>query len=146
LFAPTPKTNRVGEKQGRACPFLRRFKKVEYKKIVKRKASPFGPAKTNLMISLSAKKEKKSSWTQVPNKILDDPRLSCKEKMVLIVLHRYAYNKNNCFPAIKTIAGMSGISVKTIQQILNVLENKHFIKRHTRPGFVSIYELINFGI
>jgi hypothetical protein len=122
------------------------LEKVEYKKIVKRKASPFGLAKKLITNSLSSKKERKSSWTEVPNKIIDDPRLSCQEKMVLIVLQRYAFKKNNCFPSVPTIAEMANIRVQNVYKILKVLENKRFIKKHLRPGFATIYEILNFGI
>jgi len=65
--------------------------------------------------------------------------------MVLIVLHRHNFKKNNCFVAIKTIAREAGLCVRTLQPILKGLETKRFIKKHNRPGFTTIYETLSFG-
>lgn len=121
------------------------LKKVEYKKIGKRKASPFGLANLLMLNSAYSKTKPKSSWTQVPNKILDDPFLSCQEKMVLVILHRYAFKKNNCYPSVPTIAKMANIRVQNVYKILKILAGKRFIKKHLRPGFATIYELTRFG-
>jgi len=88
-------------------------------------------------------KEIKTSWTEIPNKILDNPLLSCQEKMVLVILYRYACSKNYCYPPIEKIARSANIRRQNLFKILKSLENQCFIKKHSRFGHSTIYELVN---
>lgn len=145
-LSPRVTSSHDKQKQASCLLFSVDLKKVEYKKIVKRKASRSGWQKRIMFSLVYSKKTQKSSWTEVPNKIIDDQFLSCQEKMVLIVLQRYTFKKNNCYPSVSTIAHGANVRIQNVYKILKGLETKRFIKKHLRPGFATIYEILNFGI
>jgi predicted transcriptional regulator len=85
------------------------------------------------------------NYTKIPNSIFENPLLSCQEKMVLCILRYHARDKNNCWPSIKTICYEAGICKPNLQKILKGLEKQKYIKRHSRHGHASLYELSSLG-
>lgn len=141
--------------------------KVEYKKIVKTKSTPGRACKTMLTPLSYSLKEKKSNteikpttphrvegegkfgpqknYVKIPNSIIQNPLLSCQEKMVLIVFRYHAREKSVCYPPIKTICFEAGICKRGIWKILKSLESQKYIERHTRHGHATLYRLSSFG-
>lgn len=87
----------------------------------------------------------RKNYTKIPNSIFQNPLLSCQEKMVLMVLRYHAREKNVCHPSIKTICHEAAICERIVWKILKKLEGDNYIKRHTRHGHATIYELSSFG-
>jgi len=87
----------------------------------------------------------KANFTKVPNRILDDPLMSAKEKIVLIALYRHSFDKGVCDPRVKILQRETGIRRDTIYKILQKLESQHYIKKFTRHGHSTLYKLSSFG-
>lgn len=69
----------------------------------------------------------------VPVEIFDDSGISPFEKLVYCGLRRYADTETGkCFPSLKTVATMIGVSRKTIQRALDGLTAKGWISRTLR--------------
>lgn len=80
---------------------------------------------------------------------LESSLLGSHEKMVFIALKKFADANNQCFPSLKRIADITGLSKRKIQDILKELEQKHIIKieNRNRPdgGTTSnLYTLYDF--
>lgn len=54
------------------------------------------------------------------------------QKLVYIYLKKFADSKNQCYPSVKTISKLSGISVNKIKITLNELEEKGVLVRENR--------------
>lgn len=80
-------------------------------------------------------------FTMVYNDFLESDKLDCYEKMVFIALKRYADSETNkCFPSLKTLHTITGISTRKIQDVLKSLEEKKVLeKRHrfANGGYTS---------
>lgn len=80
-------------------------------------------------------------FTMVYNDFLETDKLDCYEKMVFIALKRYADSETNkCFPSLKTLHTITGLSIRKIQNVIQSLEKKKVLeKRHrfTNGGYTS---------
>lgn len=80
-------------------------------------------------------------FTMVYNDFLETDKLDCYEKMVFIALKRYAdIETNKCFPSLKTLHTITGLSIRKIQNVIQSLEKKKVLeKRHrfTNGGYTS---------
>ena len=80
-------------------------------------------------------------FTMVYNDFLESDKLDCYEKMVFIALKRYADSETNkCFPSLKTLHTITGLSIRKIQNVIQSLEKKKVLeKRHrfTNGGYTS---------
>lgn len=77
------------------------------------------------------------NFTMIENSVIDSLTLSKHEKLVYVVLARFADNESRqCFPSRSTIAKRSGLSEKSVFVALKGLEGKGFIvKQHQyEPG------------
>lgn len=84
----------------------------------------------------------KRSFTKIPNSILDDPELTCQEKMSYIVLLSFGFQKKKCWPPQKLIAEKTKISRRHIRRILTSLNHKGYIIAEKKVGQRSIYNLL----
>lgn len=101
-----------------------------------------------------ARKKIKSSTDQRPfvmvyQDCLDSKVINCHEKMVFIALKRFADGENQCFPSLKRLSDVTGLSKRKIQDTLKALEQKHIItitnKTRTDGGFASnLYTLYDY--
>lgn len=72
-------------------------------------------------------------FTMVYNDFLESDKLDCYEKMVFIALKRYADSETNkCFPSLKTLHTITGISTRKIQDVLKSLEEKKILEKKHR--------------
>lgn len=75
--------------------------------------------------------------------------LTVYEKMVFIALKVFANSKNQCFPSLKKLAGITQMSRRKIQDTLKNLEQKHIIRIEGRiksdGGYTSnLYTLYDY--
>lgn len=76
--------------------------------------------------------------------------LTCDQKMIFICLKSFANSKNQCFPSIRALSAMSGISERTVNTIIKELVNKGFIKKEAqkRPDggrSTNLYTLYDYA-
>ena len=84
----------------------------------------------------------KRGFTQVPNFILENDKLSVGAKMTYAMMLRYAWAKDHCFPGQKKLAADAGMGVRSVVRHIKELEETGFIIIKRRGlGKVNIYEL-----
>ena len=89
-------------------------------------------------------------FVMVYQDFLESEKLDIYEKMIFIILKRFADDKSQCFPSLNKLAKISGLSKRKIQDTLKKLENKNIIKiehRTKSDGSLSsnIYTLYDYG-
>ncbi|MEP3422882.1 MAG: helix-turn-helix domain-containing protein [Erythrobacter sp.] len=81
-------------------------------------------------------------FTQVPNFILENEKLSVGAKMTYAMMLRYAWANDHCFPGQKTLAKDAGMGARSVVRYIKELEDTGFITIKRRGlGKVNIYEL-----
>ena len=75
---------------------------------------------------------RKFPYFQVSNSLVDRDDLTNNEKMVYIVLCRYAGNKDTAFPSYETIGKKAGVSKRTAITMIQNLKSKNLIKKTER--------------
>ena len=78
------------------------------------------------------KDNREKNWFWLENDVLERTDLTIYEKMVYIVLARYADDESKCFPSIKTIASKASCSDRQVRNVLTTLEEKNLIKKQQR--------------
>lgn len=101
-----------------------------------------------------SRKKIKSATDQRPfiivyHDFLESNVIDSYEKMVFIALKKFADSKNQCFPSLKKLSDVTGLSKRKIQDTLKKLEQKHIITIESRiradGGTTSnIYTLYDF--
>ena len=84
-----------------------------------------------------ARQKIKSSTDQRPfvmvyHDFLDSNIIGFHEKIIFIALKKFADSKNQCFPSLKKLSNITGLSKRKIQESLKELEQKHIIKIENR--------------
>lgn len=77
---------------------------------------------------------KNKNFTMVPNEILEANQLSANERLLLIELHNFKRQDDNCYPSQKRLASRMSISIRYVRTLLNKLEVYALIKT-VRKGF-----------
>ena len=81
-------------------------------------------------------------FTQVPNHILDNGKLSPGAKLTYAMLLKYAWQNDYCFPGQETLAKDMGVSDRSVRTYLQELEKADFVAIKQRGlGKVNLYEL-----
>lgn len=101
------------------------------------------------MSKSSKKSESSTSTTElqqlgfviVPLVLLLDDALSRSQKLLYIMLRRFADKDERCFPSVKRLSRYMGVTERTIQTLMGELENYGVIKREHRIGRTNIYDL-----
>lgn len=80
---------------------------------------------------------------------LESELLGTHEKLLFIVLKKFANSKNQCFPSLKKITDVTGMSKRKVQDTLKELEQKNVIaiegRNRTDGGYSSnLYTLYDF--
>lgn len=88
-------------------------------------------------------------FIMVYHDFLDSDVIGSHEKMVFIALKKFADSKNQCFPSLKKLSDVTGLSKRKIQDTLKELEQKHIITIESRlradGGTTSnLYKLYDF--
>lgn len=79
-------------------------------------------------------------FTMVYNDFLESNKLSATEKILFIMLKKYANENSKCFPSLKTLADKVGISKQTVITTLDSMEKKgviHVEKRYNKKTKVN---------
>lgn len=71
-------------------------------------------------------------FIMVYHDFLDSGVIGSHEKMVFIALKKFADSKNQCFPSLKKLSDVTGLSKRKIQDTLKELEQKHIITIESR--------------
>ena len=84
----------------------------------------------------------KRGFTQVPNFILQNDKLSIGAKLTYAMMLKYAWYDDHCFPGQKTLAKDLGTSDRSVRSYLKELEKAGFITIKQRGlGKVNLYDL-----
>ena len=81
-------------------------------------------------------------FTQVPNHILDNGKLSPGAKLTYAMLLKYAWQNDYCFPGQERLAKDMGVTDRSVRTYLQELERADFVAIKQRGlGKVNLYEL-----
>lgn len=81
-------------------------------------------------------------FTQVPNHVLEDTRLTFGARIVYAMLLRYAWQNNFCFPGQDTLANDMGTSDRQIRNLLTELKAVGYLEVKRRGlGKTNVYIL-----
>lgn len=81
-------------------------------------------------------------FTQVPNFLLKNKKLSSGDKVVFAMLLSYAWYNDFCFPGQQTLADDLGLSERSVRTHLKTLEAQGLLEIHQRgQGKTNIYAL-----
>lgn len=84
-----------------------------------------------------------NGFTQVPNRVLTDSRISIQARLLYNLLLSHCWDKDFCFPTQKRLAEQMGLKERRIYSLLKELESKKYIEIH-RHGYQNpnVYELL----
>ncbi len=79
-----------------------------------------------------------SKWhfTMVENSVIEDERLLPSEKLVYVVLSKFASQERSCFPSLSTISKLSGYSKSTVVRAINRLCYLGYLTKERRKDEV----------
>jgi len=79
-----------------------------------------------------------SKWhfTMVENSVIEDKRLLPSEKLVYVVLSKFASQERSCFPSLSTISKLSGYSKSTVVRAINRLSYLGYLTKERRKDEV----------
>jgi DNA-binding transcriptional ArsR family regulator len=81
-------------------------------------------------------------FTQVPNFILTEPKLSVGAKLTYAMLLSYAWHKDACFPGQEALAKDIGAGERSVRNYLNELEEAGYLEVTQRGlGKTNLYRL-----
>ncbi len=84
----------------------------------------------------------KQGFTQLPNRVLKDTRLSFGARLTYAMLLSYAWDKESCFPGQNTIAEDLGVSARSVRTFLHQLKEHGYISwKHQGPSKPNMYSL-----
>lgn len=79
-------------------------------------------------------------FTQVPNVILRDEKLSLGAKMVYAMLLSYAWQKDSCFPGQERLAQDIGICKRSVVSFMRELTKAGYVEKRRRGlGKTNLY-------
>lgn len=83
------------------------------------------------------------------NDFLESNKLNGNEKLIFILLKKFAGDTGECFPSLQKLAELSGFSKSTVQRILKSLEEKEVLSvkhRRTQKGNISnLYTIYDYA-
>ena len=84
----------------------------------------------------------KGGFTQVPNFILKDPRISVGAKVVYAMFLSYAWHNDSCFPGQDRLAQDMGMSRSRVTEFVGDLERAGFVTIERRgQGKTNLYTI-----
>ncbi|KAB2873494.1 MAG: helix-turn-helix domain-containing protein [Pseudorhodoplanes sp.] len=84
----------------------------------------------------------RGGFTQIPNFILNDPKLSLGAKVTYAKFLQYAWHNDHCFPGQDRLAGEIGMSRTRVNEFTKELERLGLIKIKRRgQGKTNLYEI-----
>lgn len=76
--------------------------------------------------------DRRRPFSQMDDLIILDTDLNYKAKLAYMVLSQHADKRGTCWPSVRRVADMAGISVRSIQRGLNELVEKRYILKEER--------------
>ena len=79
-----------------------------------------------------------SKWhfTMVENSVIEDERLLPSEKLVYVVLSKFASQERSCFPSLSTLSKLSGYSKSTVVRAIKRLSSLGYLTKERRKDEV----------
>ncbi len=79
-----------------------------------------------------------SKWhfTMVENSVIEDEKLLPSEKLVYVVLSKFASQERSCFPSLSTLSKLSGYSKSTVVRAINRLSSLGYLTKERRKDEV----------
>ena len=71
-------------------------------------------------------------FIMVYHDFLESNLLTLDEKMTFVILKKFADSNNQCFPSLKKLADITGVSKRKIQDVIKSLEKKHVLSIESR--------------
>ncbi|MEG1142214.1 MAG: helix-turn-helix domain-containing protein [Clostridia bacterium] len=81
-------------------------------------------------------------FTPIENRLLKDTSLSCKARMLAIIISSYCHEGNECYPSQQTLANDMGMSVRSIQRYLTELKEAGIVRVIRRGHTSNIYKFL----
>ena len=87
----------------------------------------------------------KHGFTQLPNYVLKDKRLSFGARLAYAVLLSYAWQEDSCFPGQERMAKDLGTSDRSIRTFLNELRERRYVSwKQQGLNKPNIYYILDF--
>lgn len=87
----------------------------------------------------------KHGFTQLPNYVLKDKRLSFGARLAYAVLLSYAWQEDSCFPGQERMAEDLGTSDRSIRTFLNELRERRYVSwKQQGLNKPNIYYILDF--
>ena len=84
----------------------------------------------------------RGGFTQIPNFILRDSRLTVGAKVVYAMFLSYAWHNDSCFPGQERLAEDMGMSVSRVNEFIKTLESANLIEITRRgQGKTNLYKI-----
>jgi len=81
-------------------------------------------------------------FTQVPNFILENTKLTPGEKLAYAMLLKYNWQNDSCFPGQKRLAEDMGVALRSVNSYIKGLEKRELLEIERRGlGKTNIYRL-----
>ena len=104
-------------------------------------AGPLENTKRNIEI-VGADPATRFGFTQVPNFVLTNPKLSVGAKLAYSMLLKYAWSDDACFPGQQKLATDMGAGERSVRTYLKELEDANFLEVTQRGlGKTNLYRL-----
>ncbi len=85
----------------------------------------------------------KQGFTQLPNRVLKDTRLSFGARLTYADLLSYAWDKESCFPGQNRIAEDLGVSARSVRTFLHQLKEHGSISwKNQGPSKPNLYSIL----
>lgn len=87
---------------------------------------------------------REKNWFWIENDLVDRSDIGAMEKLIYMILARYADNSGRCFPSLDKMKEITGIKdYRTIVKYINKLEEKELLTIEKRKGKSNVYCLKN---
>jgi hypothetical protein len=87
----------------------------------------------------------KRGFTQIPNYVLRDSKLSFGARLVYAVLLSYAWQEDSCFPGQQRIADDLGCSRQMVNKYLVELQQRSYVSwKRNGLGKTNVYYILDF--
>lgn len=83
----------------------------------------------------------RTGFTKVKNKIITSKKITPTEKLIIICLLMHSFDKDYCFPSFKKISDELGFHRNTVDNAIQSLVGKRFIRVKKSKGKVNRYYL-----
>jgi DNA-binding MarR family transcriptional regulator len=98
--------------------------------------------KTRTIVLMGADRATSRGFTQVPNFILESPKISTGAKLTYAMLLKYAWHEDRCFPGQSRLAKDMGVTRKSVYSYIQELQDAELISvKRQGQGKTNVYTL-----